>query len=261
MVKLRAACHGSLWYWLPVAFAVAVSALAHAQGTTSGTNSMRATEVIVLSTLHQFHTKVPGYSFDELTHVIEALSPDVLAVELTASDLAARKPQATKQEYPRSVYGLLDRHAYAVVPLEPSEPEFTRNVTLLRNAAFEFHEKTPEQERAFDTYAEALFAYLFARWDSAQTVNSPETDALFAVKHRYQDAIFPKDQAVAWNAWNEHFAKVVLEAALRFPGSRIVVLVGVEHAYWLRDRLRKQSSVRLLDTPALLAQLPLARTR
>ena len=43
---------------------------------------MRATEVIVLSTVHQFHTKVPGYSFDELTHVIEALSPDVLAVEL-----------------------------------------------------------------------------------------------------------------------------------------------------------------------------------
>ncbi len=35
-------------------------------------------QVVVLSTLHQLHAEVPGYSFEDLSHAIEQLAPDVL---------------------------------------------------------------------------------------------------------------------------------------------------------------------------------------
>ena len=44
-------------------------------------------EILVLSTMHQYHDNMPYYSFDELSQIIEKLRPDVLAVELTPADL------------------------------------------------------------------------------------------------------------------------------------------------------------------------------
>src|SRR5215213_3236838 len=67
------------------------------------------TEVVVLATLHQYHTKVPRYGFAELAAIVEALKPDVIAMELTAEEIAARAPQRGKQEYPRAIYPLLER--------------------------------------------------------------------------------------------------------------------------------------------------------
>lgn len=36
-------------------------------------------EVMVLSTLHRLHERVPGYGYEELRRVVEELAPDVLA--------------------------------------------------------------------------------------------------------------------------------------------------------------------------------------
>src|SRR5689334_20822180 len=69
----------------------------------------KKTEVIVLSTLHQFHEQSKFYSFAALSQLIEKLRPDVLAVELTPADLASRKEQKVKQEYRRSVFPLADQ--------------------------------------------------------------------------------------------------------------------------------------------------------
>src|SRR5689334_1026619 len=70
---------------------------------------VKKTEVIVLSTLHQFHEQSKYYSFAMLSELIEKLRPDVLAVELTPADLASRREQKVKQEYQRSVFPLAER--------------------------------------------------------------------------------------------------------------------------------------------------------
>lgn len=211
-------------------------------------------EVVVLSTLHQHHDRVPGYGFEELQEIIERLNPDILAVELTAAGVAARTDQRVKQEYPRSVYPLLDRQGYVVVPLEPAEPLFSELAGLNARASSTFSEHSPEAARAFSLYTEALYDHLFELWISPEAVNSATTDALFAVKHAFQDALLPPDQAVAWERWNQHFLDRIVEAAERHPGRRLVVLVGAEHAFWLRARLADHAAVTLLDTPSLLSR-------
>ncbi len=79
-------------------------------------------EVIVVSTLHQFHAQTDAYTFDDLAQLVEKLSPDVLTLELTQADVAERREQGVKQEYQRSIYPLLEGRSYPVVALEPDEP-------------------------------------------------------------------------------------------------------------------------------------------
>lgn len=216
-------------------------------------------QVVVVSTLHQLHDGNAGYGYDALRCVIEALAPDVLAVELTPHALRDRADQRVKREYPEVVYPLLQRHPYPTVALEPSEPMYSEWVARFRLAEREFSRNSAQREAAFDAYNEQLSAYLDGYWDSPAAVNSTTTDALFEVKHRYQDATMPAVQASAWKAWNSHFLERIVAAIPAYRGKRMVVLVGAEHGYFLRAALRKRADVSLIETgqwPAAAAACP-----
>ena len=209
-------------------------------------------EVIVLSTLHQLHAQTDDYSFDDLSDVIEQLHPDILAVELTAVDLESRREQSTKQEYQRVVFPLMDKHNYDVVPLEPPQPLYDELVGLFRKAQKDLSEQNPVGAESFNLYADSLFEFLGERWVSPGAVNSRATDILFESKHRFQSALYGAEEAQAWQGWNQHFLQQILQTAEAHPDKRILVLVGAEHAYWLRSHLA-DSEVILLDTQRLLA--------
>ena len=213
------------------------------------------TEVIILSTLHQLHTQTDFYTFNDLSRIIEALEPTALAVELTSTDVETRRAQGVKREYQESVYPLLDKHDYAVYPLEPDEPLFSELVRLFREAQEELKEREPEKYGVLELYVKTMFEHLFKVWDSPRAVNSARTDVLFEVKHAFQEALYGPKEKRAWAEWNAHFLEQILRAALEHPGGRIVVLVGFEHGYWLRKHLKEISSVRLLDTERVLEGL------
>jgi predicted MPP superfamily phosphohydrolase len=212
----------------------------------------KKTKIFVLSALHQLHEQTKFYSFEALSQIIEKQKPDVLAVELTPSDLQTRKEQKTKQEYQRSVFPLIDKHKYTVIPLEPVEPKFTQIITLVRESEKELREKSPEKGEAFSAYNRLLFDYFFKTWTSPLEVNSTQTDALLEVKHNYQNELFGTKQVQGWESWNRHFLEVILEAAQKHQGKKIVVLVGVEHSYWLRKELGKNQDVILLKPEQIL---------
>jgi hypothetical protein len=214
----------------------------------------RPADVIVLSTLHQLHGQTNGYSFEVLAKVIEDLDPDILAIELTSADLKSRREQSTKLEYQRSVFPLLDKHNYEVVALEPTQPLYDELVGMLRQANRELAERDPKGAEFFDVYVSTLFDYLDEQWDSPKSVNSAASDMLFESKHRFQSKIFGPLEAAAWEKWNQHFLQQIEQSAAANPGKRILVLVGAEHAYWLRKHLG-ESRVTLANTERLLEEL------
>jgi KaiC/GvpD/RAD55 family RecA-like ATPase len=65
------------------------------------------------------------------------------------------------------------------------------------------------------------------------------------LKHAYQQALLSVDTP-SWELWNEHFLKSILAAAEAHKGKRLVVTVGAEHVYWLKDRLMKRSEIRVV---------------
>lgn len=209
-------------------------------------------EVIVLSTLHQLHEEVPGYSYGDLAAAIERLEPDVLCVELRAQDLATRAPQKVKREYPAAIYPLIDRHGYRVYPLEPSEPEYSARVGPYVAANRAFAESKPSQAEALGRYGEGVYAGLRAYWTTPARANDVVTDHVMQAKHALQEAMIGAGEHDGWQGWNRYFLGVIQRAAAENPGKRIVVTVGAEHGYWLRGRLAGTPGLVLLDTAALL---------
>jgi hypothetical protein len=123
---------------------------------------------------------------------------------------------------------------------------------LLRGAEDALQKTSPQKDEAFDTYNDKLFKYLLAEWHSAADVNASWTDRLFAVKHAFQHSLYGSQEEQGWEGWNQYFLQQIVTAAKQNPGKRMVVIVGVEHGYWLREHLRNQDGVKLLDTSALL---------
>ena len=213
----------------------------------SGPASDSPPEVVVLATLHQSHDRVDGYSFSDLSQLITDIAPDVIAVELTQADIESRCEQPVKQEYERSVFPLLGDRSFRLVPLEPDEPEFSDLVSKNRHSVEVVSQSDAEKHEVFSEYVTELYSLLFELWDSPLAVNSPYTDAVFRGKHAVQDVIYGTEQADAWEGWNSHFASVVLSTVGDGHSSRLLVLVGVEHAYWLRERLGREPALRLLS--------------
>jgi len=212
-------------------------------------------EIMVLSTLHQLHGKVKYYTYEDLSKIIEKFKPDMLAVELRPVDVEKRIEQPVKQEYQYSVYPLIDKLKCKVVPLEPSEPKYSELVELYKKSSEELQKNNPEALKQFGIYVNALYEVLLNWWSSPIDVNSSETDRHFEIKHKYQHALFGKDEERGWELWNQHFLKRILDAASECKECRILILVGAEHAYWLRKKLREQKGVKLLNTPRVLEDL------
>lgn len=211
--------------------------------------------VIVLDTLHQLHAEVPAYDNTMLGRAIEHLKPDVLCVELQPDDLTTRPPEQTKQEYPAVIYPLIDRHHSRVYAMEPAEPTYSAILTPYRASTVAFDTRQPDQAQAFGSYSDSLYAVLKAHWTSPAAVNDATTDTALRAKHALQEALIGPAEHAGWEAWNGHFLKVILRAARENPGRRIVVTVGAEHGYWLRERLRHSAGLTLLDTPTALRGL------
>jgi hypothetical protein len=206
----------------------------------------------VLCTLHQFHEETPGYSYADLKDAIERLHPDILAVELTPTALAARTSQKIKREYQNAVYPLLDAHKWKAVAMEPEGELSSRLIAAIREAETSLAKEFPQKNEVAELYSDTLFSYLRARWHSAADVNSRWTDDSFAVKHAFQEKLYGPKEVEGWEGWNQHFLDRIMEAAKANPGKRIVVTVGAEHGYWLREHLRQQEGVKLVDTAAAL---------
>ncbi len=210
-------------------------------------------EIMVLSTLHQLHGEVSYYTYGHLSQIIESFSPDILAVELTPADLQERKTQKVKQEYQYSVYPLLDKLQTKVVPLEPSEPKFSELVQMAKRAQEDLQKRAPEAMEQFALYVNALYDVLLGWWRSPRDVNSAETDRHFEIKHKYQNALFGEYERKGWDLWNQHFLEQILAEVTKNTKGRMLVLVGAEHSYWLRRRLREQVDVQYLEAEAVLA--------
>ncbi len=210
-------------------------------------------EVAVLSTLHTLHDDVPAYSRSALRESILRLRPDVLCIEVRADRYAQRAKEATKVEYPDVVYPLIDAHRYRVHAMEPAPPRYDEIVGPYASAGREFQARDPVAASAFAAQTEALYATLRAYWTNPSRVNDAVTDQQMRAKHLLQEALVGEGERAGWEAWNRHFLDVITSAAAAHPGKRIVVLVGAEHGYWLRERLAGRPRVRLLDTAALLA--------
>ena len=56
-----------------------------------------------------------------------------------------------------------------------------------------------------------------------------------------------------WNEWNAYLADRIGETIDKYPGDRILVTVGLDHKYWLWNRLKERKDIILHDLQSFRA--------
>ena len=203
--------------------------------------------IIILAALHQFHLKCDFYSLDHLRTIIENINPDIICVELTKKDLEENKDQTVKVEYSKCILPLAQEQGYKLIAMEPDEQEYSRVVDKYKSMNKKIASEEPHKIEIFNQYIEVLYDYLFTYWNSPIDVNSSLTDALFEVKHKFQESLFGSTEKECWGEWNTNFLNTILETSKKYKGKKILVTVGVEHVYWLKKHLEGNSDIKLIE--------------
>ena len=213
------------------------------------------TPVYVVGTLYRHHDDVPSYDLGELGRVIAAIDPQVLVLDVSPSELAARQVAPSKIEYPGVIFPYLrDRHrVYAGEPAEPMYGEIVK-ATIEAHKAFEAEH--PEAAAALKGFSDATFASLHRHWTSAAKVNDAVTERVFAGKHALEGSLIGPVEADGWARWNQNVADVVRRAVAENPGKRVLVLTGIENRYAVDERLRGAKGIRLIDMERWLKERP-----
>jgi hypothetical protein len=213
---------------------------------------MGLTEIILVATLHQMHTQVPGYGFNELSDLITRLNPAALLVELQQSEVSdfPKSVRGSKVEYNEAIMPLAIKLKIPTIPLEPSGKE-RDEILKVYEAAWKNAESNPNYA-AFSKYTDLLISQLLKYWKNSLDVNSDVTVESFRLKHAYQQELLSVDTP-SWEQWNECFLRSILSAAETHKGKRLVVTVGAEHVYWLKDRLLKQNKIQLVSVSDALS--------
>lgn len=209
-------------------------------------------EVFVIGTLYRQHEQVPAYSTDVLRRMILAMKPDVLVLDVTPEELAARKVHASKIEYPEAIFPLADTGDYALYAAEPAKPLFDEITQGIGKAMKELSAHRPDVGQALDAQSDATYAALKLHWTSPAKAHDAVTATATSSKIRLRGALVGAVMDDADVRWNQHTADVAMRAAQEHPGKRILVLTGIENRPFVTANIVRAGGVNLIDMEAWL---------
>lgn len=209
-------------------------------------------EVFVVATLYRRHAEVPAHGHDSLRAIIERIRPTAVVLDVSPRELRDQTVHPSKAEYPQVIFPYVRQHGLRSYAGEPDEPVFSEVVQRLGRALSAFRTEDSATARADVEHDKATWAALARVWHSPADVNGALTDQVLAARRAYQDRVAGPEVASAWRTWNDHAVAMVRRAAAENPGSRVLVLIGVENAALIRPALAQFPGLNLVDVEGWL---------
>lgn len=214
---------------------------------------MAKTKIAILGVLHSFHEQVPCYSLNILKEVLTKISPDLILAELKQSEILSNLDQPFKMEYGVILPFAAGRNI-EVVGMDPEEPQFSEMVDPFIDNQGHFKSNFPTEFKVLSEYQKQLFEFLvIEHWDSVSKTQSEITNTLFNLKHRLQNELMGPAEEQGWELFNNYYANKIEETVKFNAGKKILVTIGIEHVYWLKERFKGDTNVEVLDLDKYLA--------
>jgi hypothetical protein len=240
------------------------------------------TQIVILGTLHDFHKSNTNYSSEVLRHIIVQTKPSAILVELPP-EIDGRKTVEHGRVTPAFDFNentaanmAADALGVEIVPFDREGRNESYNKTHYfsrQTAASERASKWIEAQMRMDPESpQAQACHLESEAQekqmrlykngSPETINSPMHDMIIATKHGIDNEILPNllavsgEQALAaefrffakeWQERNQIMVSNIVAIARKHHGQCLVVLIGSEHRYILRDLLVNVPEVRLRE--------------
>lgn len=213
-------------------------------------------EVFVLATLYSRHKTTPVYDLDTLKKIIRSIHADVFVLDVTPKELEEQQVYPSKIEYPGAIFPAVNSGKYPVYAAEPPEPAFTEIVNKVKEVRQQFRTSRPEAAKAVDQMTQSIFEVLKAGWVTPADVNSRITDQALAGKRGIEDKLTGPVDVECGIRWTQHIIQTTLQAAREHPGKRILVLNGIENCNVIREELRHNKDITLVDMEEWLRSHP-----
>ncbi|MGE3608555.1 MAG: hypothetical protein AB7I27_03115 [Bacteriovoracaceae bacterium] len=208
---------------------------------------MLKTKLVIMAMLHSLHNDVPSYSLLKLKQVLKQINPDVICAELNQEEIKTSKLQKNKIEY-NVILPYAKESRIDVFGMEPVDKVFDQKVTDYLENQKQFREKFPERYKVWEIYQRQLLNYLtHDYWTEFDKVQSQETDNLFRLKHEFQNELMGTREKEGWDYFNNVFANKISEISQQYKGKKVLVTIGAEHVYWLKEKLKHNSEFELIE--------------
>lgn len=209
------------------------------------------TTIIILGTIHIDKESSPAYA-KKLGELIEEIKPDAIYTELSAEQLDGTADIETKPEYADVILPYVKKSGIPAVPVQPhtdagKQMEEEKEAILDRIEQHQWLRVVWEFSSQWEEYMYAKLIPLLDDPNAIEKLQLTEIDKLhiepwFEVLGRY----FP-EYITLWEKWNEHFLEKIRDALKAHEGKRILITVGLNHKYWLMDKLTGSDNMDVFD--------------
>lgn len=240
------------------------------------------TQVVIIGTIHFRHYHNPKYRHEVLKEIILRCQPDAILIETPSNRIIDQnKPPAPLYiSYPES--WAIDRAAATLkvkqIPIDMADRDkmyketdyFKREKragTLYRKWENEISEKQPDSldlkiAKLWVEHAENSEIYMFSNC-GPDVINSDAHDSVIRIKKCIWSEILPsildkydeyktvsddyRFSEAIWQKRNKIIAENIIEATKKYPGKKLVAVVGATHRYILRDLLINEPCIDLKE--------------
>lgn len=201
------------------------------------TENLPKTRVAVLGTLMEFQDDALPYDVDAIVDLVVDVHPDFLALDMTPEQWAQRDFGGLPVEYREALLPLAHQSDIVVVPIGGDH----------------------SQEYAQASGPRGNIAAVLRFGLAAIQRSAPNLDSINrGVRHDAANLLYHLSETLAGDdlqqAHTEHSEQLterVLELAHRDPGSRVLVVVSVQHCHLIREQLRPHQEVEVVAYPDL----------
>ena len=209
---------------------------------------MKQTEVALLGVLHNYHSQVPTYSLEHLKHALIKIAPDVICVELKKSDLDSKEFNY-KQEY-QVILPYAKENNVLIEALDPEEPTYSEICKPYMENHKRHKNDFPVEDSVLEKQITHMFTFLIQdHWSTLAKTQSELTHSLIDIKHRIQEDLLGKAEKEGWEKINKLYLDRILAICEIHKGKRIMISIGIEHIYWLKNRI---TTYQVLDLEKIL---------
>jgi hypothetical protein len=191
------------------------------------------TKVAVLGTLAEFHREPIPYDLAALLALVEEINPDLLCLDLTPDQWQKQDFEGLPPEYQEALLPLAHQTDIVVVPIGGGQPAPTPEAAGWRG-------------RAIGWLRERL-AMLQRTAPGPAAINQGWRHELANYLYHASNRLAGEEVEEMTRAHTDQLTQATLETARRDPGTRILVVVNVQHCHHIRARLRRYDDIDVRD--------------
>ena len=212
------------------------------------------TEVLVVGTIHQLHSKDTNYTFQDVVNILNTYNPDVVCVEIRPQEF--RKELYLPEMTLATIWAVAnDKNVY---PIDWWQND-TRHLqdSLMKLPEYIQKEKEVDSIAATDSILTG-FEKKYGTWQEQILMgydfwNGKEYNDYTMENYRlWTDAFGESPVTLFYKTRNDSMMALIQNVIRENPGKKIIVLTGSEHKHYFDNSLKNNPDVSLIEFGSIL---------